>query len=1153
MSDFVHLHNHTHYSLLDAACTPKQLLEAARDDGHHSLALTDHGVMFGAYEFYLKAKDMKIKPIIGFEAYVANGSRFDKTAGKSDTKKRNYFHLVLLAKNSTGYKNLCKLTTRAHTEGFYYKPRIDEELLRQHSEGLIALSACIIGVVNAHLVNNDYETARQKAAFYHELFGDDFYIEIQDHGLEEDKIILRDAPKIAGEFGIKLIGTNDVHYCHKEDAYAHNVHLLIKDANAANSGTFDIKNLRYKVPEMYFKTKEQMNAMFAEFPEAVQSTLEVADKCSFSFDKKLYMPEFEIPKESNAASLDDYMEELTYAGIGERYPEITDEVKNRTDYELSVIRKMGFAGYFLIVQDFINAARRMGVRVGPGRGSAAGSIVAYALGITNVDPLKYNLLFERFLNPERVSMPDIDIDFSDDKREMVIEYCREKYGSESVSQIITFGKLSTKAVLKDVGRVLGIHYSMINDINSKIPSEFGKVKPLAEAIELPELKWLKESEDTQIKDLINYSKTLEGFVRNTSLHAAGVVIAPGPVDEFVPLYLSPNSKSNKEIATQYSMKELEKAGLLKMDFLGLRTLSIIENALEMIEANHGIKIDIDKIDFDDKDTYEMISHGHTLSIFQFESNGMQEYLKQLKPANLEELTAMNALYRPGPMENIPEFIERKHGRKKIEYLHPVMENSLKTTYGIIVYQEQVMQLGRDVAGFSLGQADILRRAMGKKDMDMMDKMKVEFLAGAKENGIDKTIAGQIWDLIFKFANYGFNKSHSLAYSYLAFQTAWLKTHYPAEFLAANMTAELNDQDKIVELIDEAKIFNITVLPPDINLSNGKFKAVKNEIYFSLAAIKNVGSSIVEYIAEARKDKPFTSFYDCAARVGNRQLNRKSLESLICAGAFDSLNPNRASLMMAIDSALDYAKSVNETKETGMESLFGEAFKAEVTEPQLPNISEWHEKERLQREKDVLNFYLTGHPLNSYLPYLNLLSDIKLGEKGREKNGMSVKACGLVTNVRTKLDKNNNTIAFIMLEDFSGKCEVIFWSEAYAKSKDLLSEDAIIIVYGKVQSDDESLRIVAEYAQTVEVAAKQNSKGYNIWIDLDTPDNSIEEFHRACTDINSENVVLFNVYSKKENYKAVYAAYNVNIGFSESKVGRTIEIFGKNNVRLLRKY
>ncbi len=1155
MGDFVHLHNHTHYSLLDAACTPATLLAAAVEDGHQALALTDHGVMFGAYEFYLKAKEKNIKPIIGFEAYVANGSRFDKTAGKSDSRRRNYYHLILLAKDRTGYKNLCKLTTLAHTEGFYYKPRIDEELLRQYSEGVIAMSGCVIGVVNAHLVSGDYETAKEKATFYRDVFGDDFYIELQDHGLDEDRVIMKEAPKLAKELGIKLVATNDVHYIRKEDAYAHNVHLLIKDSSASNSGTLDIKQLRYKVPEMYFKTKQEMAELFADYPEAINNTVEVAEKCNMEFDKKLYMPEFEIPKHSKAATLDEFMEELTYQGIDERYPEMTDEVKQRTEYELGVITKMGFSGYFLIVQDFINAARRMGCRVGPGRGSAAGSIVAYALGITNVDPLKYDLLFERFLNPERVSMPDIDIDFSDDKREMVIEYCREKYGSDSVSQIVTFGKLSTKAVLKDVGRVLGIHYSIINDINSKIPSEFGKVKPLAEAIELPELKWLKDSQDTQIRDLINYSKTLEGFIRNTSLHAAGVVIAPGPVSDYVPLYLSPNSKSNKEIATQYSMKELELAGLLKMDFLGLRTLSIIENTLTMIENNFKTKIDIEKIDFNDEETYELLSKGLTLAVFQFESTGMQEYLKQLKPSSLEELTAMNALYRPGPMENIPDFIDRKNGKKKIEYLHPVMENSLKNTYGIIVYQEQVMQLGRDVAGFSLGQSDILRRAMGKKDMKAMDKMKVLFLEGAAKNSISEKIATQIWDLIFKFANYGFNKSHSLAYSYLAFQTAWLKTHYPAEFLAANMTAELNDQDKIVQLMDEAKLFNITILPPDINLSAGMFNAVNNEIYFSLAAIKNVGTAVVDYVMEARKEKPFTSFFDCAARVGNRQLNRKALECLISAGAFDSLHRNRSALMQSIDPALEYSKSINESKDLGMDSLFGEAFEVEKTEPQIPNVPDWPEKTRLQHEKEVLNFYLTGHPLNSYFPYMNLLSDIKLGEKGKEKDGMSVKVCGMVSSVRSKLDKNNNNIAFIMLEDFTGKAEVIFWSEACGKSRDLLVEDKIIVVYGKVQSDDQTMKIVAEYAQAVEPAAKQLSKGYNIWIDLEkrNDDRIIDDFRKICSDIDSENMVIFNVYDKKLNYKAGYAAYNVNIGLSEDKVAQSIEIFGKNNVRLLRKY
>jgi len=762
MTDFSHLHNHTHYSLLDAACTPAQLIGKAKEYGHKSLALTDHGVMFGIMEFYKLAKKEGVKPILGFEAYVANGSRFDRTAGKSKTKKKNYFHLILLAKNETGYKNIIKLTSLAHTEGFYYKPRIDEELLKKYHEGVIATSACINGVINAYIVDGDYNAALQKARFYQEVFGDDFYIELQNHGLPEDKIIMRDAPKIASELGIKLVATNDIHYINKEDAVSHNVYLLIKDSSADSKP--DIEQLRYKVPEMYYKSTEEMAEIFSDYPEALETTQEIADKCNVTFEKKYFLPDFPIPDDAESGTLDDYLRELTYKGLDERYEEINDEIKKRTEYELGVIIKMGFSGYFLIVQDFIAAARRMKVRVGPGRGSAAGSIVAYALGITNVDPLPYDLLFERFLNPERVSMPDIDIDFCDETREEIIKFVKEKYGEKSVAQIVTFGKLSSKAVLQDVGRVLGIHYSDISRITSFIPSIMGKVLPLEKALELPDLKWLKETKEPLYQKLILHSKRLEGLFRHTGTHAAGVVITPGDVVDYVPLYYSPSAKHlGVDIATQYSMKYLEEAGLLKMDFLGLKTLSIIDNILEMIKNNYGEEIDIDKVDLNDDATFKLFSEGRTLGVFQFESDGMRDYLMKLKPKNIEEITAMNALYRPGPMENIPDFIDRKFGRKEIEYLHPLMEQSLKKTYGIIVYQEQVMQLARDIGGFTLGQADILRRAMGKKDLKLMTEQKSIFSEGAQKNGIDKKTADAIFELINKFANYGFNKSRVNGY------------------------------------------------------------------------------------------------------------------------------------------------------------------------------------------------------------------------------------------------------------------------------------------------------------------------------------------------------------------------------------------------------
>jgi DNA polymerase III subunit alpha len=1149
MPEFVHLHNHTHFSLLDALCTTDDLINAAIADGQKSIAITDHGVMFGCFEFYKKARKAGIKPIIGFEAYVANGSRHEKISGKSKSRKRNYFHLVLLAKNETGYKNLLKLTTLAHTEGFYYKPRIDKELIEKYHEGVIATSACIAGVVNAHLIAGDYDEAYKSAKYYKDVFGEDFYIELQNHNLPDDKIILLDAPKIAKQLNIKIVATNDVHYLKSDHAVAHNVHLFIRDISSSNGKDVDIYKLRYRTPEMYFKTQKQMNELFIDMPQAIENTTEIADKCNLVIDTTRHMPEFSIPKTSKAKNLDDFLHELTYKGLKEKFEDLTPDILDRIEYELNVIEEMGFPGYFLIVQDFIKQAQNMGIRVGPGRGSVAGSLVAYALGITEVNPLKYDLLFERFLNPERKSMPDIDIDFADDKRDKIIDYVKRKYGEDSVAQIITFGKLSTRAVLKDVGRVLGIHHMKINDITSKIPVIQGRVTPLSDALKLPDLKYLTESEDESIKELIKFSQLLEGKLRNTSVHAAGVVIAPGSVSDYVPLYKQPKLKGQGiEVVSQYSMSDLEEAGLLKMDFLGLRTLSIIENTLSMIEKNYGEKIDISNIDFEDKKTFELISKGMTLAVFQFESKGMQEYLKHLKPTNLEELTAMNALYRPGPMDNIPEYIDRKHGKKPIKYLHPIMKKSLKNTYGIIVYQEQVMQLARDVAGFTLGGADILRKAMGKKISSVMNEQKPLFLEGAEKNSIDNKLASEIFDLIAKFADYGFNKSHSLAYSYLAYQTAWLKTHYTAEFIAANMSAEINDQPKIVQLIDEAKKFNIEVQAPDINQSQVTFHAVGNKILFGLAAIKNVGVSAVENIVQARSNKPFRTFFDFTSRADNRIVNRKAIEALICAGAFDSLKSgHRASIFESIDIGLDYAKSVQESECRQMDSLFEGSKTKDYVEPSLKDSRKWTERETLEKEKEFLNFYLTGHPLDRYKPYVNALSTMRLSNGNIPENQV-VKICGMITKIRIMYDRKGKQFASITLEDFSGKAECVLWSNIYTKFGSYLNKNAVVVVSGKVEYRLDDLNIIVDELNPIEQAADIYAKGYNIWLDTEENNlNQITEFYKICNFPDSKKTVHFHISDKKKDEKKFYVAEDVNINFSETVVTELERIFGRDKV------
>lgn len=1079
---FIHLHNHSHYSILDAITTPKELVKAAKEDGMDAIALTDHGVMYGLMDFQKQAKEFGIKPLFGMEAYIAEASRFDKIQTKKNQGTRNYYHLLLIAKDITGYRNLIKLTSLAFSEGFYYRPRIDKELLEKHKDGLIATSACLGGVVAAHIIDGNLERARNEARYYRDLFGDDFYIELQNHHYSEDEIALRELPKIADDLNIKLIATNDIHYLKKEHAIAHNVHLLIKDTNASNADKVDIKALRYKTDEFYFRSTEEMIDLFKEYPEAITNTTEIAEKCDFKIKFNVSMPVYQIPKTAKATDLAEHLEEVVWEGIRQRYDNIDDKITERVNYELSIINKMGFANYFLVVADLIKAARQRGIMVGPGRGSAAGSIVAYALEITNVEPMEGNLLFERFLNPERVSLPDIDIDFDDEKREQVIKYCQEKYGIESIAQIITFGKMSSRMVLKDVGRVLNVPLSDINKITAKIPVKFGKVTQLKDALDLVDLKYVKESKDPKIKELINYSLILEDKNRSVGTHAAGIVITPDAVTNYVPIFQNPKGGDTAvDIATQYSMNYLEDAGVIKMDFLGLRTLSIIERTLKMIKDNYGIEIDIEKIPRDDKKTYDLISEGKTLAVFQFESNGMQEYLRQLKPHSLEELSAMNALYRPGPMSQIPLFIARKHGEQPIEYLHPIMESVLSNTYGILVYQEQVMQLVQKVANFSLGEADVLRRAMGKKQRAEVDKMKPRFLEGAQSNGVSKEIAEQIFELIDKFADYGFNKSHSWAYSWVAYQTAYLKANYPAEFLAANMTAELNNQNKIVELIDEAKSLGIDLLPPDINKSEPTFSVKDKTIYFGLAAVKGVGIKSVENIVETRRDKPFTSFYDFIKRTDQKQVNRRVLEALIFAGAFDSItNGKRRALYEAIDDALDFSKA--KSKNEGLTSIFeidDSQMDSSAIEPELPNVPEWTERERLEHEKEVLNFYVSGHPLKEFDVIVKSFSNttltrIKLGEEDEDTPELpeQVRFCGLISSIRTRRDKSNRLIAFVIVEDYYGKIECIFWSESYAKYQHLLVENSTVTIVGKLDAGDpSSLKIVVSdvftFPETIE--------------------------------------------------------------------------------------
>ena len=1096
MSTFVHLHNHSHYSLLDAATRIDDLIHAAVADGMPAIALTDHGVMFGALEFYKKAKKAGIKPIIGMEAYiVTKGSRLEKSLQQTEGGGRRgaYHHIVLLAKNATGYQNLIKLCSIGHLEGFYYKPRIDTEVLRRHREGIIALSACAGGVVSAHLANGNDQEALEAAEIYKGIFGDDFYIEIQDHGIDREATIRQKAPALARKLGLKLVATNDIHYMKQADAIAHNVLLLIPDSTGG--GTTDYTQLRYQTDQAYFKTSKEMAELFKEWPDAIGNTLEIAEKCNLELKLgENHMPKFPIPEEAGVETLPEYFELLARQGFANRYPDVTEAMKDRLDHEISVITKMGYSGYFLIVADFIRAAREMGVAVGPGRGSAAGSIVSYALGITNVDPLKYDLLFERFLNPERVSMPDIDVDFADEKREQVIQYVRDKYGAESVSQIITFGTLSARAVLKDVGRVLGIPLSTVESVTKLIPVEQGKVRPLKEAIEtIPELKWVKDSDDPKIRTLVEVSLTLEGLNRGAGMHAAGVVIAPGVISDYVPLYRTPQT----EVMTQYNMKDLEAAGLLKMDFLGLRTLSVMENALRMIRENHGVTIDLDTLPEDDADTFALFTRGDTVAVFQFESSGMRDWMRKLKPTCISDLVAMNALYRPGPMEMIGDFIARKHGQQKIVYPHPKLEPILKETYGVIVYQEQVMKIASEIGGLSLAKADLMRRAMGKKDAKLMADMKKEFVDGAVRLEVPKKAAEDIFDLIEKFAKYGFNKSHSVAYSVIAYQTAYLKAHYAAEYMAATLTSEIGDTDKIVPLIDDCRRAGIRVLPPDINESGKDFTVVGGVIRFGLVAIKGVGGSAIETVVAARVNEgPFTNIYDFCRRADLRLVNKKCLESLVQAGAFDSTGGGRAQVFESVERAMQYGQSMQAQAERGQDSLFdmpGTSTKPELSAPQLADVPSWPEMEKLAREKSVIGLYVSGHPLLKFEREVEEFANVRLGDPSGFTNLAGVRACGIITAIRRKVDKRNNTMAFVTIEDFSGKADCIVFSDPFTKFQSIIQPDAMVMVAGKGELNGDALRIIVTDVFPIEKVREKFARSVILSLHVDAvQDQTIKE-------------------------------------------------------------
>lgn len=1152
MSDFIHLHNHTHYSLQDGACTVESLIQAAKKHGMKSVAITDHGVLYGAAEFYKKAKKEGIKPIIGMEAYiVSGGSRFDKTKiedtpGKKRTK--HYNHLILLAKNKTGYDNLSKLSTLGHTEGFYYRPRIDLELLRKYSEGLICTSACVSGVVSSHLIDGDYSKAKETAKIYKEIFGDDFYLEIQDHNMENEKPVLDGMPKLSKELGIKLVATNDCHYIERDHAIPHNILLLLSDKNGA-----DYKDLRYGTDQVYFKSSEEMIKLFKKHKDAIENTLEIDSKIDLKLDfEGHHFPHFPIPENSKAKTLEEYLELLAWQGLQNRKLTITKEIEDRFRFELDTIKKMGFASYFLIVQDFINTAKKKNIPVGPGRGSVAGSLVAYALGITNINPLNFELLFERFLNPARKSMPDIDVDFADDQRGDIIDYVREKYGSECVSQIITFNRLSSKAVIRDVARVLKVPIPTVNKITKYIPSKFGKVYSIDQALaEVPELQWVKNSDDESIKELIKYAKVLEGMNRNASKHAAGVVITPDEVSKYVPLANAVNATSQNDIVTQFNMKDIESSGLLKMDFLGLRTLTIIRDTLEYIKKNHNVEIDIDNIRLDDEKTYALFSKGQTTGVFQFESPPMREYLKQLHPGSLRDLAAMNALYRPGPMEFIDDFIERKFGRKQVKYLHPVLEPILKETYGVIVYQEQVIQIANQVGGMSLAEADILRRAMGKKDLLAMEEQKIKFLNGAVQKGIPEKVAKEIFDAIFKFANYGFNKSHAVAYSFIAYQTAYLKTHYPAEFLAANLKNEFDNKDKVTKFLEDCRKQKIKVLPPDVNNPSIYFVAEEGLIRFGMSAIKNVGINAVQEIINTRKKigRDFTSIFDFCLNVDTRIVNKKTLEGLVLAGAFDSIDKNRAKLFDAVETAIDFSHKAQNSKILSENSLFGGDEQVKLTEPKLPDVKPWSEAEILAREREVIGFYVTGHPLRKYELEYKSFATLHIGETEDLKDMADIKVCGVITELRTKIDKSGKNMAFFKIDDFSGSCECLMFSKTYAEFGDLLKEEESVFIFGDLESSGDAVKVHVKRVIPLAKVKETLTESLKLIIDKrDITEEKIRQIKNKLTQ-HQGNVPVFLQLNEENSRSKIFALKDIRVKLNSDLISSLFSIVGEDAVVL----
>ena len=1077
MKDFVHLHVHTEYSLLDGSNRIKDLIQRIKELGMNSVAITDHGVMYGVVEFYKEALKNGIKPILGCEIYTAKRNMQDKQPGVDS----DYGHLVLLAKNQIGYKNLMKIVSLGFTEGFYYKPRVDYQTLEKYSEGIIALSACLSGDIPAAILNNDYEKAVELANRLNTIFGqDNFYLELQHNGISDQNLVNQQLIKLSKELGIPLVATNDAHFLTREAAQSHEILLCIQTGKTIN----DENRMKFNTDEVYVKSPEEMYENFRNVESALENTVKIAEMCNVELEfGKLHLPGFTVEEGYTPY---EYLKEKCYKGLVQKFGEnCSEEIKERLEYELSVISSMGYVDYFLIVWDFIRYARENDIMVGPGRGSAAGSVVSYCLGITSIDPLKYNLLFERFLNPERISMPDIDIDFCYERRQEVIDYVISKYGKDKVSQIITFGTMAARAAIRDVGRALDVPYGEVDVIAKMIPFQIGM--NIDKALEInPELKKKYELED-DTRLLIDTARSLEGLPRHASTHAAGVVISKEPIVEYVPLQLNENN-----VTTQFTMGLLEELGLLKMDFLGLRTLTVIRDAVNLVEQGHNKKIDINNINFDDHDVYKMIGEGKTVGIFQLESAGMTQFMKELQPSSLEDIIAGISLYRPGPMDQIPRYIRNKNNPKEIKYHHPMLENILNVTYGCMVYQEQVMQIVRELGGYSYGRSDLVRRAMSKKKVSVMEQERKNFIygitdeegnevvRGAVKNGVDEFTANKIFDEMMDFASYAFNKSHAAAYAVVAYQTAWLKHYYPVEFLAASLNSFLGSSDKVSQYVNECKVLNIKVLPPDVNESNVKFTVVNQKIRFGLAAVKNVGENAIQsMIAERTQNGLFTTFLDFCQRIEGREINKRCIESLIKSGAFDSLKVFRSRLMAVYERFLDGIAQAKKKSMEGQLSIFDLMQEPqESLKEDYPDIKEYPPNVMLAMEKEMLGLYVSGHPLSEYQSILdknvNLYSKDMLIGGNEEDNGdielelkkltdsMRVTVGGIIASKKTKTTKNNNLMAFIGLEDLYGTMEIIVFPTIYERFSQLLQQESIVLVNGRLSlREDEQPKIICE--------------------------------------------------------------------------------------------